>query len=265
MDAATDYGAIMTVRNGLKKTTRPFMTVMDKALSIQYPDTISFLWKGFHESSGLDVSINRWWTPLWGEPLLNLDGGPPLATHCMDSVGNSWVFFAAPIGLTETNNLCKTGIYPPLMDRLLHYGLAAVSVGADKWIAGTTRRNPYFASGKAASINAASVYNEKGVLIAQWDNQPVVAFEQPGIYRVQPMGAASFDIAVNLDSAESDFEYRLPRAGLAAKGLVRVVKSGEFIEALGNRRTLGLDRALWVCIALMVLAEALLWERPYRA
>ena len=57
------------------------------------------------------------------------------------------------------------------------------------------------------------------------------------------MGEASIDIAVNLDSAESDFEYRLPRAGLAAKGLVRVVKGGEFIEALGNRRTLGLDRS----------------------
>lgn len=259
-DAATGYGAIMTVRTGLKKAARPFLNVMDKALSLRFPDTISFLWKGFHESSGLDVSINRWWTPLWGEPLLNLDNGPAMATHCMDSVGNSWVFFAAPIGLTETNDLCKTGIYPPLMDRLLRYGLAAVSVGADKWTAGTTRRNPYFASGKAASV-----YNEKGVLIAQWDNQPTVVIEEPGIYRVQTMGEASIDIAVNLDSAESDFEYRLPRAGLAAKGLVRVVKGGEFIEALGNRRTLGLDRVLWVCIALMVLAEALLWERPYRA
>ena len=260
MDAATGYGAIMTVRNALKKAARPFMNVTDKALSLRFPDTISFLWKGFHESSGLDVSINQWWGPLWGEPLLNLNNGSPLATHFMDSVGNSWVFFAAPIGLTETNNLCRTGIYPPLMDRLLRYGLGPVSVGADKWIAGTTRRNPYFASKKNALV-----YNEKGVLIAQWDNQPTVVIEEPGIYRVQPMGEASFDIAVNLDTAESDFEYRLPHAGLATKGLVRVIKSGEFIEALGNRRMPGLDRVLWVCIALMVLAESLLWERPYRA
>ena len=260
MDAATDYGAIMTVRNGLKKGARPFMNVTDKALSIRYPDTISFLWKGFHESSGLDVSISRWWTPLWGAPLLNLDNGPPLATHCMDSEGNSWVFFAASIGLTEADNLCKTGIYTPLVDRLLRYGLGPIGVGADKWIAGTARRNPYFASGKAESMNAASVYNEKGVLIAQWDNQPTVVIDEPGIYRVQPMGGAPFDIAVNLDGAESDLQYRLPRAGL-----VGVVKGGEFIEALRNRRMLGPDRVLWVLIALMVLAEALLWERPYRA
>jgi hypothetical protein len=246
----------MTAIAGMKKGRPLSCSIVDKPLSIIYPDTVSFLWKGFHESSGREAAIDRLWSPLPGEALLKVSDGRPFAVRVADSLGNSWVVFAAPIGLTETNNLCKTGIFLPLLDRIIRYSLESIHKNPEGWVAGMPQRNPFLGTGESAII-----YNEKGEFTARWDNQPSVAFEEPGIYKVQPAREASYIVAVNQDTAESDFSYRFPHIPPTFKRLVHTLKSGEFISILDSEKRPGFNQGLWVCIAVFILAESLLWER----
>jgi hypothetical protein len=223
---------------------------------LAFPDTLSELWKGFHGLNNVDVGIFRFCDSLRGEALCRLDNGSPFASGLIDSIGNSWILFASPIGLTQSNNLCETGIYVPFLDRVSRFALASIHKDVEEWVAGKPRRNPFYGAKHPALVD-----NEQGKRMAQWDNQPLVVFNEPGIYRIQPFGLPSYQVAVNIDPEEALFTYRFPHVPSSVKDRVKLCDYGDFLNGLHDEKGPGFFNVLWIMLAALMLAEALLWEK----
>jgi hypothetical protein len=220
-------------------------------------DTVSSLWKGFPKFRETGARVFRYIDRLPGNVLLSLDNHAPLAVRTTDSSGHAWTLFAAPIGLTTTNNLCETGMYVPLVDRIVRSSLEAIRGETEEWVAGKPRRNPYYTSRTGAFI-----YDERNRLIAQWNMQQQVVFNEPGLYRIAPVGKTSKWVAVNPDSLEISLKYGIPEnAGHMTKRMT-FMTSDEFLYGLKSNKSLLYSYGLWLAFALLLIAEMLLWERP---
>jgi hypothetical protein len=248
--AGPDFSRIMS--SGRKLSYR----VTDKPRFLVFSDTLSELWKGFHGLNNVDVGIVRYCDSLRGAPLCKLDNGSPFASFFIDSIGNSWVIFASPIGLTQSNNLCETGIFVPFLDRVSRFALASIHKDVEEWVAGKPRRNPCYGARHPALVD-----NEQGKRVAQWDNQPLVVFNEPGIYRIQPFGLPSYQVAVNIDPEEALFTYRFPNVPSSVKDRVKLCDYGDFLNGLHDEKGPGFFHVLWIMLAALILAEVLLWEK----
>jgi hypothetical protein len=222
-------------------------------LSIVLPDTISAMWRGFPRIRDRDVAVYAYLRGLPGEVLLRLDNGEPLLTAVADSGGHVWVLAATPLGISEANNLCESGFFVPLVDRLARYAVGSVAPESVVWTAGWPQRNPYFGKRGGASVHAAD-----NSPIAQWGNQPMVALESPGTYRVQPAGDVAHWISVGVDPAECSLDYRAPVVPDDKRRFVASVNAGDFgafLDSAGNSMPL---YTLWALLAVFALADMLL-------
>jgi len=221
------------------------------------PDTVSSVWRGFPRFTDKDVAIYNFYSHIPGNALLRLNNGKSLISHCMDESSLSWIVFATPIHITEANNLCETGFFLPLIDRVINYGLTSVRTVQDNWIAGHLKSNPY--SGKRMS---AQVFNNENKRISQWDKQEQVLLENPGIFKIVPEGEPAFWIAVNADPAEGDMHYNIPEPSEQNKKFIKVINRSTFDNFIKHHKSPGFD-FLWLVLALLLLIEVFLWIKNY--
>jgi hypothetical protein len=252
-----NFGESATLIAGLCRFKKPLSPV---SLSIPanavLPDTISETWRGFPALAAREAAIYRYADGLPGNALLRLDNGAPLVTSFTDAGGRVWVLAATPLGVTKANNLCETGFYMPAIDRIARYAAGSISLPAEEWIAGVARHNQLYSRGKAANV-----LNSEGVIVDRWQSRPDVVFKQPGIYTVLPDGEASYTVTVIADPEESRLDYRLPSVSGPSKGMVMVLSGRELKDAFRGRNRFAANAA-WVLLALLLLSEVLLWEKP---
>ncbi len=248
--AGTDFSTV------LGKGGKLLQTISVEPRFLVFSDTVSSLWRGFHGINNVDAEIYRYYEPLPGDALCGLDNQRPFASHIIDSLGNSWVLFASPLGITQSNNLCETGIYVPFLDRISRFALESIHKNTEAWVAGKMQHNPFYGSRHPALID-----NEQGKRIAQWDNQPWVVFDEPGIYRLQPYGLPSYEVAVNIDPEETRFIYRFPKVPSRSKDLVRLFDYNDFLRSLRDEKHGIFIYVLWIMLGGFIFAEIFLWEK----
>ena len=224
--------------------------------TIVLPDTISETWQGFPTLRAREAAIYRYGNGLPGTVLLRLDNGTPLVTHVSDNQGRSCIFIATPLGVTDANNLCETGFYVPFIDRIVHYAASVNRVPPDAWIAGMERRNPFYSSGKGATV-----LDEVGKFLERWQAQPSVLFKQPGLYKIVPDAENAYWISAIADPAESKLIYRLPVIPESAKNNILILNDKQLLAALEGRGSF-LSYLPWLFLVLLLLAEIVLWENP---
>ena len=232
-----------------------------KPHAIVLPDTVSQLFSGFRRLKDPDAAVSRYCTGLPGSALLRLDNGRAFATHMLDTLGNSWVMAAVPLGLVHEGRpgagaLFETGLYVPLLDRLARFALSAVQKEPQSWIAGMPVKNPFFGTKRGALV-----FDAAGKLISRWSSQPLVAFSAPGHYRIQPDGQPSYWVAVESDTAEADFTYRAPLIPASKTASVKYLTARQFESFVKTRRSGAFSQWLWIVLGLILVAEILLWER----
>jgi hypothetical protein len=232
-----------------------------KPHAIVLPDTVSQLFAGFRRLKDADAAVSRYCTGLPGSALLRLDNGRPFATHMLDTLGNSWVMAAVPLGLAKGGRpgagaLYETGLYVPLLDRLARFALSAIQKAPQSWAAGTPVKNPFFGAKRGALV-----FDAAGTLISRWSSQPLVAFGAPGHYRIQPDGQPSYWAAVEFDTAEAGFTYRPPLIPASTTASVKFLTARQFESFVKTRQSGAFSQWLWIALALLLIAEILLWEK----
>ncbi len=237
-----------TIRLRMVSDTVPVKVVL--------PDTISDVWRGFPRLAAAEVAVYRYVEGLPGSVLLRLSNGAPLVTRFTDHEGRNWVLAATPLGITDANNLCETGFFVPCLDRIMRDVASDKTPAADQWIAGSPRRNPYYGTGKGATVARSD-----GIAAGRWQSQPMVVFPEPGLYKVTPDGDNAYWIAVNTDPAESRLEYSPPRIPDAGRGKMLVLTEQQLFEVLRTHGRLP-SYLPWIALFLLLIAELLLWERP---
>jgi Aerotolerance regulator N-terminal len=225
------------------------------------PDTLSSLFAGFPRLRDADARVYRYCDGLPGAVAVRLDNGRPLLTLLDDTLGNSWIMAAtslglAPRGQTAANNLSETGLFVALLDRMCRHALSAIHREPHTWTAGCAARNPYL-----GSKGGALVFDLQNRLVATWLRQPSVVFDEPGCYRIQPLGEQAYWVAVQLDSSETSLSYRFPEAGKDNADMVRCMTADRFLDFVKSSRHGAFPLWLWVCLGLLLVAEVLLWER----
>jgi hypothetical protein len=143
-----------------------------------------------------------------------------------------------------------------MMDRIVRYSLESVCGEMEQWVAGLPRRNPYL-----KSRTGALVYDANNHRIAQLEKQPSVVFIEPGLYKIQPMGATSRWVAVNPDSQEITLAYRAPGFVGRGKKCMVFMENDEFLHYLKTDKGFFYAYGLWGALALLLFAEIFLWER----
>jgi hypothetical protein len=232
-----------------------------KPHAIVLPDTVSQLFSGFKRLKDADAAVSRYCTGLPGNALLRLDNGRAFATHLLDTLGNSWVMAAAPLGLVHDGRpgagaLFETGLYVPLLDRLARFALSAIRKEQQSWSAGMPVKNPFFGAKRGALV-----FDAGGKLISRWSSQPLVAFGAPGHYRIQPDGQPSYWAAVECDTAEADFTYRTPLIPASKTASVKYLTARQFESFVKTRRSGAFSQWLWIVLGIILVAEILLWEK----
>jgi hypothetical protein len=232
-----------------------------KPHAIVLPDTVSQLFSGFRHLKDPDAAVSRYCTGLPGSALLRLDNGRAFATHLLDTLGNSWVMSAVPLGLVKEGRpgagaLFETGLYVPLLDRLARFALSAIQKEPQSWIAGMPVKNPFFGAKRGALV-----FDAAGKLISRWSSQPLVAFGAPGHYRIQPDGQPSYWAAVECDTAEADFTCRPPVIPASKTASVKYLTARQFESFVKTRQSGAFSYWLWIVLVMLLLAETLLWEK----
>jgi hypothetical protein len=232
-----------------------------KRHAVVLPDTVSRLFSGFRRLKDEDAAVSWYLSGLPGTALCMLDNGRAFATHMLDTLGNSWVMLAAPLGTGKGGGmgeaaLFETGIFVPLIDRLARYSLSAIQKEPRPWTAGIAQRNPFFGAKRGAMV-----FDAEGRAVARWSGQPLVAFATPGHYRILPDGEASYWVAAGLDTMENNFVYRPPRIGANKLPPIKYLASDELQQFVKARRAGSFSQWFWVALALLFIAEIFLWEK----
>jgi hypothetical protein len=228
-----------------EESAQPLYTVL--------PDTLVSLWRSFPRLEDRNVAVLAYIRPIPGTPLCRLDNGAPLVSNTIDRYGRSWLIFATPLGIDRANNLCETGFFIPLIDRSLRFGRMAIHREDGPWIAGMPRTNPF-----RGSRHSARVLQEDGRFYAQWESQPTVVIERPGVYTIQPTEDPAAQIAVHMDPAESRIEYRIPEIRGAHRRNLRVVGPDDFVSFITDQRRRSVAVLLWIVLGMLLVAEAVL-------
>lgn len=228
---------------GVYRATSPRIPVL--------PDTLSDLWKGFPRTTSEDVKVDVYIDRLPGKPLLFLDNGDILFSETTDRFRNRWILSGSPLIACTANNLCETGFFVPLMDRLGRHVVRRTANQISGWIAGEPRPNPF-----RHLETPVMVYDSANTLVGQWSRQASVQLPWPGLYRLEMEGKLPEWIAVNASMAETQLSYRLPQIPLLGAHRTEVVDENGFVELVrrGGRGNL-LNRLLWAVLALFLLLE----------
>ncbi len=227
----------------------------EKPLFPVLPDTVSSVWRGFPRFTDRNVSFYAYYTIIPGNVLLRLNKGVPLISHLIDSAGCSWIVFASPIGITNANNLCETGFYLPLLDRVIRYANESIKKNAGTWIAGIPKNNPYHGERTSAQI-----FNSNNKLIALWNRQPQVKFETPGLYKIHPRGERSYMISAISDSSEGYCKYQNPDIQKFSSKNIKFLNRSSFVTFIQNHRTLPCFDLFWLLLAICLILEIVLWD-----
>lgn len=219
-------------------------------LPIVLSDTVSMVWRGFPRTVESLVHVQRYLAGFRGTTLARLGNGVPFATVRRDTTGIVWMNVAAPLGIADGNNLCETGFYVPFLDRLCSYGLSMILGDERTWLAGFPRRNPFY-----GSRIVARVYDDADKLVSQWGSQPLVALEQPGLYRVQPEGRPVEWIPVVADPSEAAIRAPFPAIPAPWKQFVAVVDGPGLAAFLEKYQRMGLTQLIWIIVIASLLLE----------
>ncbi len=228
----------------------------DNALNIVLPDTVSSLWRQFPRFVDRDVLIYSFLSNLPGTPMLLLSNGEPLISEQIDQNQNTWILFASPIIITEANNICETGFFIPLLDRIVQLALSKIGSPSTNWLAGFQKNNPYFNKQETAQV-----YDSKDKLITTWSNQRRVSLPIPGIYKIIPEHKQSYWLAVNPDPIEGETRYFKPKASQPNSSLMKVLDRNSFDQFMNRYSSPDFDY-LWILLGVLLLIEIFLWKRP---
>lgn len=233
----------------IKKSTKPLYPVL--------PDTISSLWQQFPRFSDKDVSIYSYLSTIPGNTILKLNNGSSLAASLTKHNNCTWIIFSTSIGITQTNNLCETGFYTPLLDRIVRFGLSSIVRDIPTWFAGVSVPNPY-----SNSEISAKIFDNNGTLVSIWNRQKYTSIEQPGIYKIVPNTMPAYWIAVNSDTSECNLTYSHPKIPVDKKTTIKFLTPQSFKSFLENNNTLGYE-LLWILLAFCLFIEVFFWKKKY--
>lgn len=215
-------------------------------------DTVSELWQGFPDVKSENARIYRYTNPLPGNMLVGLENREALVTQYTIGSGK-WILCSSPLGVTLANNLCETGFYLPLVDRLAQQAVLKDRELKDVWYAGYSKRNPFYGREQEAVL-----YDENGKLVATWSTQPYVSVEKPGLYKLVPSGGESFEIAVTWHPSESEMLYTLPYRQNPDN--IYYFKSGRFLKQIRDLANNIWSYVLWILLGLFTCAEVFFWH-----
>ena len=228
---------------------------MESPLSPVLPDTLSVLWRGFPKMKSKEVAIYSYCKSIPGEPLMTLSNGAVILSQTVDKAGRLWLISATSLGISQENNLCETGFFVPLLDRICGYALSGIRTPGQSWIAGVVRKNPFYGSGISASV-----FDSDGKLVKTLQHQPAVLFQKPGIYKIVPNGEPSYFISVQSDPCESIMKYALPSIPENSTGKVLIVEKESFLQSVKSNTDTLMWYIPWLIIGLLLLVEIALWE-----
>ena len=258
-DSGEEFGnSVSLIADLLGTTGRLTPSVAPDSLpeTVVLPDTLSDIWRGFPKMRTTEASVYRYVEGLPGTVLLRLSSGVPLVTALKDKAGRFWVLAGTPLGVSEANNLCETGFFVPALDRLVRYAEESGGLPtAAAWIAGVERRNPFYGSGKGATI-----LDKEGKFLERWQAQPLVLFKEPGVYSIVPDKEAASRIIARPDPCESELVYGPPSLPGPSKDNVIVLNERELLDVVHHRGGL-LAYLPWLLLALFLFAEIFLWEK----
>lgn len=222
------------------------------------PDTVSPLWSGFPRMSDMDVAVYRYYRSIPGSVLLRADNGAALVSYVEDQMGHIWIVCATPLGVTSANNLCETGFYVPLIDRLVEFGYCRVRPTRQRWVAGVAEANPCYGRATRAEVLSAD-----GSALAIWDRQPLVSLDMPGLYRIRPTEEPEYWIAVEPDPHEGEFVYDMPAVPDSLRQSFRILGDRDFLRFMSREAGFGFANPdlFWIVLAFLLVCEVLLWKR----
>lgn len=252
-----NFGIVSAYFARLCRTSKPLTLVkLPAAASLVLPDTVSRLWTGFPRLRSDEAAVYRYVAEIPGTALLRLDNGAPFAAALADADGRSVVLFASPIGVSDADNFCETGFFVPCIDRIARFACRSVASSRDWWLAGHEYRNPFLAAGKSALT-----FDEAGKFLERWQSQVQVLFRRPGIYRIAPDGIQPYWLTVKADPEESRLTYAEPLPAPAMRRNVVTISEERLIGSLAGGHGF-LPAVPWIILALLLLSELFLWERP---
>ncbi|MBN1982454.1 MAG: hypothetical protein JW795_13055, partial [Chitinivibrionales bacterium] len=242
------FNHLWTRSNSIKK-----VTLTEPAFAI-LPDTVSALWRAFPRFDDRDVAVYEYLSSPVTTSVVRLSTAAPLVTITRDNRSISWVVFTTPISITTANNLCETGFFVPLLDRLIEYSLEQLNRPQGSWIAATPYRNPFFQTQPAELFDSEHKYR------ATWHHQSMVSIDQPGIYTIVPKQKAAYTIAVNCDPQEGSISAAYPQITDLNKQRMRLISDQQTRDFFQRYNTPSLFDLLWVAFVIVLCIEMLLWK-----
>ncbi|MFP4240970.1 MAG: BatA domain-containing protein [Chitinispirillaceae bacterium] len=215
-------------------------------------DIHSELWKGFPRAKSRNARVYRYAAIRSGNVLIGLDNRGVLASQ-MGTGSGEWVVCTTPLGVTSANNLCETGFYLPLIDRLAQQAIIRDRDLKDVWYAGYPKPNPFYGKDRTAVL-----YDENDKIVSNWSTQPYVTIDKPGIYQLVPAGGEPYEIAVSFHPSECRIEYSRPVENESES--IYYFKSGQFLRQIRDLANNIWSYLLWMILAFLTCVETFLWN-----
>jgi hypothetical protein len=220
------------------------------------PDTISSLWKSFPHVNVSEVKVRLYFTGCPGIPLLKYNNGDVFIWSSKDRAQRNWLLFSTPVGFTPQNNICETGFFVPLIDRLTRNLMSKVGTADENWIAGETHRNPFY-----GSRSRVSVFDTDGKVTGDIMMKQLLSFQQPGVYKVVPEKGSDYYIKVRAALNESDLSYSIPLIINDQKRSIVMIDGRDFISSVKKRNFDLFWIFPWLILGGLIIAEIVLWDR----
>lgn len=220
-------------------------------------DTVSNAWRHFPRARIDEVSVVKYFKGIIGLPLIRYNNGDTFISLLKDHSERNWVIFSTPIGMTVDNNLCKTGFYVPLVDRVARLLINKRGLTYDSWIAGEKRKNPFF--GYRSKL---TVRDYHGNIINNISTrQQFLSFDSSGLYRITSKDKPSVYIKVRHDPDESKIQYSMPKIVSGQRSSIALIKGNMAINTIKNRVDRFTGIIPWLILASLLIIEVILWDR----
>lgn len=221
------------------------------------PDTVSSIWRKFPSFKIEEAAIVNYVSGFPGEVLLKFNNGDPFVWSAKDQAERNWVIFSTALGVTTENNICQTGFFVPLIDRLTRFLILKNQASIAVWGVGELHRNPY-----SASRFKVSVFDAQGKFVSDIAGQQFISFKDPGMYRIVSEGCLPVLIKVRPDPLESMIQYSIPKTSNQKERAVVLVKKDNLIENVKNRSEILVGMLPWMILVGIIILEVFLWRRP---
>lgn len=223
---------------------------LDKPLSARLSDTLSSFWKGFPFINSTEMRIYGFASGLRGTPYLFTSGGHPLLTTDDSASNRLLISVATPLGISSVNNVCETGLYVPLIDRIFRMADQFCTPHSTMWYAGKLIRDNI--SGESTPL---ALLDKSGRHVMLLKGQKQFRTPPQGLYTLSPSKKTVQPLAINYDTLESILDYSLPHANTASSNELVIASPEQILEFLKSRRT-SIEWLLpWLILGLLCLAE----------